>query len=238
MVAPSESSKEKFVCLSSCSFSLFNPHSSHSFGKALETYSKGIKSPLVRTQTKSSHPDYLSMFEYSLIQSDFSFDKYFSALFFGIDARTQERTMERIQTIHTLLFPNSKKDFSFMCAEVMWVVFTELHNMRTRMPFSYDSSIENQCFFLPHNTLPRFSEYMREEWGRIQVNLQQHYGNSRATIHFSSIDIPQILIWYLSQMYPNSSSYYQISSNHPNRKGFEQNVADLKKFDALLKIIK
>lgn len=184
------------------------------------------------------YADYLSMFEYSLIETDFSFDKFFSALLSGIDARTQERMMERIQTVHTLLFPNTMKDFSFMCIEVMWVVFTELHNMRTRMPFSYDSSIENQCFFLPSKVLPRFSEYMQEEWRRIQVNVQQHYGNSKTTIHFSSLDIPQILIWYLSQMYPNPSSYYQISSSHPNLKGFEQNVKDLKKFDALLKIIK
>lgn len=184
------------------------------------------------------YTDYLSMFEYSLFETDFSFDKYFSALLSGIDARTQERMMERIQTVHTLLFPDTKKDFSFMCIEVMWVVFTEQYNMRTRMPISYDGSIEKQCFFLPNKVMPGFSEYMHEEWGRIQVSAQQHYGNSNITYHFSSLDIPQILIWYLWQMYPNPSKFYQINSNHPHRKEFDQNVKDLKKFDALLKIIK
>lgn len=185
------------------------------------------------------YADYFAMFDYSLIETDFSFDTYFSALFAGIEARTQERIMERIQTIHTILFPNIKKDYSFMCIEAMWVVFTEQHNLLSEMPIFYDTSYEKQGFCLPKKILPDFSEYMRTEWKGIQMQPRQHYNNNKPITYFPSpLDIPQILIWYLWQMYPNPSKYYQIDSSHPHIKEFEQNVKDLQKFDALLRVIK
>lgn len=185
------------------------------------------------------YADYYAMFDNSLIDTDFSFDSYFSALFAGIDARTQERIMERIQTVHTILFPNIKKDYSFMCMEAMWVVFAEQHNMRSRMPISYDNNYEKQHFYFPRNELPEFSQYIQTEWSGIQVHPKQRHGSGRLAIYFPPpLDIPQILIWYLWHMYANQSQDYQIDSSHPNIAEFKQNVKDLQKFDSLLKIIK
>lgn len=185
------------------------------------------------------YADFFAMFEASLIETDFSFDKYFSALFAGIDVRTQERIMERIHTVHSILFPNRKKDYSFMCIEVMWVVFTEQHNFTAVMPISYDGSYQKECFCLSNNSFPEFSEYIENEWKGIRMRNIQSYDTTPNTTYFHSpIDIPQILIWYLWQMYPNPSQHYQIDYHHPMLQEFRQNVIDLRRFADLIKTIK
>lgn len=182
---------------------------------------------------------YCEMFDNSLISTELSLDTFFSALFAGIDARTQERYMERIQTVHRMLFSNVTKDYSFMCAEVMWVVLYEHHNLKTRMPISYDGSYQEQCFSITNKALPEFTQYMKTNWKGIRMkNSQRHPDNKAVTLFLSPIDLPQILIWYLFQLYPNASKIYEIDTKHSQYQVFQQNVKDLQKYTALLKIIK
>jgi len=185
------------------------------------------------------YADYFSMFDNSLFDTSFSFDMFFSALFTGIDMRTQERTMERINTVHRILFPDTKKDYSFMCIEVMWVVFNELHDLKTEMPIFYDDSYENPGFCLSNKVLPEFTEYMKNEWKGVNAKYgTEPFNNKYYTEFLSPIDIPQILIWYLWQLYPETSRIYRISAMHPKYNEFKQNVTDLQKYVALLKLIK
>lgn len=182
---------------------------------------------------------YCEMFDNSLISTELSLDAFFSALFAGIDARTQERYMERIQTIHRMLFPDTTKDYSFMCAEVMWVVFHDRIDRKIRMPIDYNASYDNQGFYIIDGNMPEFTKYMRAEWRGIEMRTGQPYHSSKTIISFPTpIDLPQILIWYLSQMYPNTSKVYQIESKHPQYQAFQQNVKDLQKYTALLALIK
>ena len=126
-----------------------------------------------------------------------------------------------------------------MCAEVMWVVFNEHYNWKTQMPISYDGSYQNQGFCLPNKVLPEFTEYMKVEWRDIRMSdRNRHIDNKKITFFPSPLDLTQILIWYLWQMYPSASRIYQIDAKHPRFKEFEQNVKDLQKYAALLKIIK
>ena len=185
------------------------------------------------------YADYFAMFDNSIVESDFSFDKYFSALFAGVDARSQERIMERIKTVHMLLFPDTKKDYSFMCFEVMWLVFTEEHNLKSTMPISYNYGYEYDGFFLPDRILPEFTEYMKTEWRGIRVYNRIHHANNKPITYFDTpIDIPEILIWYLWQMYPNQPIIYQLDSAYPKVNELKQNLKELKKFSELIKIIK
>lgn len=55
--------------------------------------------------------NYVSLFD-NIIDTTgtlFSMDEYFSALFDGIDIRTQEQMVSRLETAHRILFPNTKK---------------------------------------------------------------------------------------------------------------------------------
>ena len=181
------------------------------------------------------YADYFAMFDRTLIQTNFSFDKYFTALFAGIDIRTQERMMERVKTVHTMLFPNTKKDYSFMCFELMWLVFIERIKGNTIIPITYGE----QGFKMRDEYIPGFSSYLQKEWGKICLSTEKNgYG---ATTHYllsSPVDIPQLLVWYLWQMYPNASTSYQLKFNITNYQDYENNLNELKQVCRLLEIIK
>ena len=184
------------------------------------------------------YADYFSLFENPFIDTKFSCEKFFSAIFTNIDMRTQERIMDRIQTIHRLLFPDVKKDYAFMCTEVIWLIFTEYRKLNIKMPIVYDGSYDRQYFCIPGNSFSEFSEYMKTEW--LGINLQDIpvHGNSKPACYFRlPLDIPQIIVWYLWQMYPESSRSYQIDSNHPQIDIYKQNLRDLKKFASMLTVI-
>lgn len=185
------------------------------------------------------YAEYFNLFDNSLICTELSLDRFFSALLAETDARTQERIMERIWTVHRILFPEETKDYSFMCAEVMWVVLAEQNDCKTKMPISYDSSYRNRGFCLHDNVLPEFTEYMKSEWRNIQMREAHNFANEKPiTVFTSTIDMPELLIWYFWQLYPNASRTYQIDGKHPKFTEFQQNVKDLQKYVALLRIIK
>ena len=77
---------------------------------------------------EEKYQDYFSQFDMSLLDAVFPYEDYIHALFSDIAMRDQERLMERITTIHTLLFGGSKKDYSFMCFELTWAIFHEKFN--------------------------------------------------------------------------------------------------------------
>ena len=68
------------------------------------------------------------------------------------------------------------------------------------------------------------------------------YGHSPdaevAYVFPSPVDIPQLLIWYLWQMYPNSSVHYQLYSGQPRSATFQKYLEEFKQIDALLQLIK
>ena len=87
--------------------------------------------------------------------------------------------------------------------------------------------------------MPAFTQYMRSEWSGINMRDGQRPFDGKTSIFFPSpIDLPQILIWYLYQLYPNTSKIYQIDAKHPQYQVFQQNVKDLQKYTAMINIIK
>lgn len=58
----------------------------------------------VNSSFRKKYHNYISLYDEKLLESQISIDEYFSALFSGMSARTQERLMEKITTIHRLLF--------------------------------------------------------------------------------------------------------------------------------------
>ncbi len=180
---------------------------------------------------------YIDLFDEELIETSFSFESFFTAIFSGIDARSQERIIDRLFTVHKLLFPDMKKDYAFMCAEVMWVVLSEYHGLNTSMPISYDASYEKQCFTMKPGSFPEFRKYLEEEWGVIGTRNIHYLGTELQRREFTSIDIPQLLFGYLGQMY-STPDQLQIAISRPWPEEYEQNIEDLKKYVELLQIIK
>lgn len=180
------------------------------------------------------YADYIALFDETLLETNFSIDKFVAALFSDIEIREQERLMDRIKTVHQMLFPQEKKDYSFMCFELLWLVFSEQYGLKKSFPIIF----ENGRFKMYRDQFPRFSEYMYNEWRNISIG----YGNSpdekAAYVFPTPVDIPQLLIWYLRQMSPNSSVHYQLYSDQPRFATFQKYLEEFKQIDALLQLIK
>lgn len=72
----------------------------------------------VSDRVTEKYKEYLSMFDKTLFPFSDSIEEYFGAVFRDIDIRTQEQLMKKILLVHSLLY-NDKKDYSFMCMEVL-----------------------------------------------------------------------------------------------------------------------
>ena len=181
------------------------------------------------------YADYIALFDKTLLETSFSIDKFFAALFSDIEIREQERLMDRIKTVHQMLFPQEKKDYSFMCFELLWLVFAEFYSMRKNIPIYFDGRK-----FQVRGTAPHFTKYMQIEWNNFRMRHQQPLFEEKQDVYSfpAPIDIPQLLLWYLWQMYPDSPECYQIPSNCPRLSEYKKYLEDFKKMDALLQFIK
>lgn len=67
------------------------------------------------------YSDYISMFDKDLIALNDSIEEFMQIIFKAIDVRTQEQLVKRAAIVHRLLY-NDKKDYVFMCMELLLTV--------------------------------------------------------------------------------------------------------------------
>lgn len=192
----------------------------------------------IKGSFSEKHKDYFSMFDQSLIDSNFDVDEFCAALFDSLNPRTQEHLMERIKTVHRILIPEEKKDYSVMCFEMLWIVL--LHNGLTNdMPISMDGGKYHIAVRRNVSTsLTTFSDYIGEKWSGISMRHAHSWtGSHEAYVFDDPIDIPQLMLWYLCDMYPNKTIAYQLYTHTPRLEEYEENQKHFKHFNELLSII-
>lgn len=86
----------------------------------------------VSERITKKYADYIAMFDKNLFQFDDSVEEFLQAIFEDIDVRTQEQLLKRATIAHQLLY-SDKKDYVFMCMELLLTV----------MICAYD---DNSCF--------------------------------------------------------------------------------------------
>ena len=187
----------------------------------------------------AKYPEYFSMFDRDAIPTEFSYEKYLTALFDGIEIRTQEHLMERITIIHRMLFSDESKDYSFMCFELMMLVLLDYHDQYEDALFiPMDDFVFSGKFRLKieRDKTLKFCSYIEDGW---KVKKQDSYSNGiQERIEFGSpIDIPQLLIWYLGTLKKQNRPHYLIGFVE-NKAIYEKNVEEFKSVYELLKIIR
>lgn len=75
----------------------------------------------VSEKITEKYAEYLNLFDGELIPFDEPIEEYVQIIFKDVDPRTQEQLMRRAKLIHKLLFAD-KKDYSFMCVELLATV--------------------------------------------------------------------------------------------------------------------
>ena len=113
--------------------------------------------------------------------------------------RTQERIVERVKIAHQLLFSGERKDYTFMCVELMWAVLKEKYTFREKSPFQIRDDGEMTLFdFLPEGETEKsrgeLSKYIYNEWS---VLLYARYNNNlkKYTLHGKSIPKAALPAW-------------------------------------------
>jgi hypothetical protein len=92
----------------------------------------------INASFRDKFSEYFSLFNESAFEPKPNIDRYLSSLFTGIDVRTQEHLIMKIQTIHKLLFNPKEKDWSFMCFELLLAVFLREGIEFNKAPFYYE----------------------------------------------------------------------------------------------------
>ena len=72
----------------------------------------------VSEQISEKHADYFELFDKNLFPFEDSVEECLQAIFKDIDIRTQEQLIEKAKIAHKLLY-SDKKDYSFMCMELL-----------------------------------------------------------------------------------------------------------------------
>lgn len=182
------------------------------------------------------YKSYFNMFENTEIAIPFDVEKYLVAIFSDIPIREQEHLMEKMQLAHNLLFKDDIKDYSFLCFELMWIVFTQHYNFSKQMPISWDREQGGLSFDV--NVSQKLSEYVKNEWRDISVSggYSRGFSGEKTAFAFNSpLSIPALLVWYLNHMYPDTDEVYQISNPDYDQRTLY--VDDFKKLADLLKLI-
>lgn len=197
---------------------------------------------------REKYHDYFEMFDEGLLCTDFPYDYFFNTLFSCFDSRTRERIMDRIKTVHAILFPNKKKDYSFCCGELLWAISSE-YISRLINPFTInvDRSKDKPLLRIKNTRTPPVLETNHIE--KMMNDLLQYDGN-RFFSYFARIDkenidtvqMTKLLLHYMECLYPTAHNgehefILSYSSDH-YVDSINSNITDFKDYKRLLEIIK
>jgi len=185
--------------------------------------------------------DYIALFDESALEPWAELPHYISALFSEMEIRRQEHLVKKLSTIHRLLFnPDEKKDYSFLCFELLMAVVSEKAKAGTikTAPLYYKDTkgiahkySEYQLMIECSIPAPLIT-YVKEHW-TYQIGVEQ---TPHGMYPFCSekLDIPLLLIGYSELTYGEEG----ILSRHPERSKYDGYIRDFKAVKRMLEIIK
>ena len=226
----------------------------------------------VRGKVSKKYKPYFELFDKQALRDIFpeqngifhhKFDttEFLHNLLTGIDIRRQEQLINRCMIVHKFLFGTDKKDYTFLCAELLWIVLTEEYGYTT-MPikFHYETRDGKQVswFYVedvdtalndPPGAAKRaafkahFDIYLQNAKLKSETPVPSPEGMIYYFKH--GIGIGELLIWYLSRMYKPHDTTYSIRK-YPAGTPYvtelwnlrSANMAALEEFKNTLQIVK
>ena len=127
------------------------------------------------------YADYISLFDNDAFQFDDSVEDCIQAIFKGIDIRTQEQLVKKATVAHKLLFAE-KKDYSFMCMELLTTVMISVHKYQglfNNTPFNA-SSFDKVFTSNRGGHMPEFAEFFKEKFESIHFRRGHSFSDEAA----------------------------------------------------------
>lgn len=120
------------------------------------------------------YADYIALFDKDIFQFDDPIEECLQAIFKDIDVRTQEQLVKKASIVHRLLY-TGKRDYSFMCMELLTVVMVCVHKYRGLFNgISFNGSSFDKVF-MPNRgeDPPAFTEFFKEKFELLDLK-QSH----------------------------------------------------------------
>lgn len=186
------------------------------------------------------YSDYVDLFDKEIFPFNDSIEECWQALFKDIDVRTQEHLIKKAMLTHKLLYGKNKKDYSFMCMEILLTVMICVY--KDASCFSnkpIDTTDYNSVFISKLQAKkPAFTEFFKEKFYEVSFNIQQgfHDEPQRKLLNSNISLYGSILFTWYWMHKPSSSVIYQYTSNTAYEV-IANNYKELKKFAEMMKMI-
>lgn len=199
----------------------------------------------VSEKITDKHADYIALFDNDKFPFKEPIEECLQAIFKEVDVRTQEQLVKKSMIAHKLLY-NAKKDYSFMCMELLLSVMICVYKDEScfdNLSFASNGSFNIDFFgnvFITSSVIkqPAFVEFFTEKFKKMDFVLQKNFDE---TIKFYVL--PQKVGLYGAILYswywlhePNPSVVVQMENSFfysPILKGYEE----LKKFAEMIKMM-
>lgn len=199
----------------------------------------------VSEKITDKHADYIALFDNDKFPFKEPIEECLQAIFKEVDVRTQEQLVKKSMIAHKLLY-NAKKDYSFMCMELLLSVMICVYKDEScfdNLSFASNGSFNIDFLgnvFITSSVIkqPAFVEFFTEKFKKMDFVLQKNFDE---TIKFYVL--PQKVGLYGAILYswywlhePNPSVVVQMENSFfysPVLKGFEE----LKKFAEMIKMM-
>lgn len=166
--------------------------------------------------------------------TEFGLNEFCSAVFSGIPIRRQEQLMDNLEKVHELLFPETEKDYLFLCLEILLLVFSKYYRFDSN-PFR----IDNNLSITLSSGDSVLSEYISNTYSGTFLSKINPYSatKNKPTYQWPNpINIPKLIVCAFTHFYYKSSFVVSFPSDYS--KTYYQDILDsLQQVDKLLSLL-
>ena len=175
---------------------------------------------------------YIDLFDREIFPFDDSIEECLQNIFKDIDIRTQEQIIKKVMLTHKLLYID-KKDYSFMCMELMLSVMLFIYNEDANFLEKTVDMHNLESIFTLSNGIdePIFSAFFKEKFEQILVGSQSNfYDESLCYILLSKASLYGAIIYTWYWMHGKNKNTVIDHTKGDSYEVISQNYKELKKF--------
>lgn len=193
----------------------------------------------VSEKITDKHADYIALFDYEKFPFDEPVEECLRAIFKNIDIRTQEQLVKKAMIAHKLLY-NDKKDYSFMCMELLLAVMICVYNDNSCFSKTPINIIPFDKIFtpLPSTNRPAFADFFVEKF--TQINFTRTMFFERGIRYYSlpsAENLYAAIIYSWCNMHELNKDGGVDISNSLFYNPIAKNPGELKKFAEMIKMM-
>lgn len=187
------------------------------------------------------YADYIALFDKDIFPFDDSVEECIQAIFKDIEVRTQEQLVKKAMIAHQLFY-SDKKDYSFMCMELILAVMICVYKDNSCFSdVSIDLSSFEKVFKLPKSSqkpYPNFSEFFTSKFEnanfRLHHNFSSELNNYRLPYH---ADLYGAILYTWYWMHKQNLNSVDIDPTNKVYEPILENYKELKKFAETIKMM-